>query len=587
MRSLVVALVLALGALPAVAQPKTSAPTSAQGPAALAPLSFADFHSLAFAADYLKRVAAARPAIAELLEIGRSPGGRAIQVLVVSNLKKGVAMDALVPLQHPRVPPTNHLTPMKPYMGKPAQWIDGGFHGDERVGAEACLYIIDKLVSGYGTDPELTALVDGNTFYICPVPNPDGFASLSDGKSGKADGAMSANGNFPEGWWKDDSTPGGYGEFPSSTAEARAILEFFTNHTNILLAQSFDAGSTVTYRPFARWPESRVDGRDIAVLDRLIGKKYLELMGEAVPASWTSPLPDRASGDPSQGAPQGRRGAAATPRGAGAPIAEQTAARVAARSVEQARLWRSPYNNERQTPAGYGVFYDWAFGQFGAFAMSTGLVDTGKENLAKACETAWQFERYKATLLPHVAITDASAKVLYTSNQATRAAASQDGSAVTIKKSGAPGRYKVVQVTATIENSGVLPTQTAGGTLLRGNREDVIWLLGANGKITFLEGTRWLRLGVLQGTLALPPSPGAAAAAAAGRGGGGGRGGRGAGATSALSQMRQQRPDLAADRQTGSRRIVSWLVAIEGDAPLKLAVTSQKGGTAVRDLAIQ
>jgi hypothetical protein len=133
----------------------------------------------------------------------------------------------------------------------------------------------------------------------------------------------------------------------------------------------------------------------------------------------------------------------------------------------------------------------------------------------------------------------------------------------------------------------VLPTHVASGTTLRGNREDVIWLIGANGKITFLEGTRWQRLGALQGTLALPAGA-PQAEVAGGRGGGGGRGGRqGTVGTLALWQMRQQRPDVATTRQTGNRRIVTWLVAVEGDAPLKLAVTSQKGGTQSRDLTIQ
>jgi hypothetical protein len=51
--------------------------------------------------------------------------------------------------------------------------------------------------------------------------------------------------------------------------------------------------------------------------------------------------------------------------------------------------------------------------------------------------------------------------------------------------------------------------------------------------------------------------------------------------------MREQRPEAPAMRQTGNRRVVSWLVAVEGDAPLKLAVTSQRGGTQARDLVIQ
>jgi hypothetical protein len=33
--------------------------------------------------------------------------------------------------------------------------------------------------------------------------------------------------------------------------------------------------------------------------------------------------------------------------------------------------------------------------------------------------------------------------------------------------------------------------------------------------------------------------------------------------------------------------VVSWLIAVEGDLPLKIALTSQRGGTTVKDLLIQ
>ena len=579
-------LCLLAGALLAALQQNPAPQATQKTAGANVPVSFTDFHGLTATMDYLKKVAAANPAITDLVEIGRSTGNRPIYVLVVSNMKKGVTIDGLVPLQRPRTPAVNNVTPMKPYQGKPGQWIDGGLRGNARAGTEACLYIIDKLVSSYGNDAEITKLVDDNAFYVCPAPNPDALAAASEGKPVKLDPAAEASGNFPEGWWKDDTTSGGIGDYPASIAEVRWVLEFFTNHTNILLAQSFGAGGTTTFRPFARWPDSRVDARDLAVFDRVIGKKYLEMIGEPVPASWTAPLPERAAREPGQPAAQGGRGAAPGQRGAGAPPADQAAARPG-RPVEQARGWRSPYNTERQAPSGYGLFFDWAYGQFGSFAMSTQLPDGQGGTLAKVCDTAWQFEHYKATLLPRVEITDASAKVLYTTNQATRAVASQDGNAVTIKKSGAAGRYRIIQVTATVENVGPLPTQAATGATLRGNREDAIWLLGATGKITFLEGSRWLRLGVLQGTIPLPAGP-PPAPAPAGRGAGGGRGGRGAGpGAPALAQLRQQRPETPPDRQTGSRRVVSWLVAVDGDAPLKLAVTSQRGGTQTRDLTIQ
>jgi len=585
-------LCLVLGAVTTASQ-KPAAPAAPRPAPAAATIAFGELHSLTSTVDYLKRAAAASPGLAELVEIGKSAGNRPIYVLVVSNMKIGVTIDALVPLQHPRTPAVNNVVPMKPYQGKPGQWIDGGLRGLDPLGTEACLYIADKLLSGYASDPEIAKLVDGNAFYLCPVPNPDAFAAVSEAKPGtKAASGPDLASNFPEGWWRDDETQGGAGDYPASMPESRAILEFFTNHTNILLAQSFDVTGGAGVRPFARWPESRLDARDIAVLDRLIGKKYLELVGETVPASWSTtggtPVPQGTPIAPGMSAtggtpaPQGRgRGGAAAGGG--------QAGRASGPPADQPKAWRSPYNAERQAPAGFGLFYDWALGQFGAWAMSVRLTPEGAAPgaaIAKACDVAWQLERFKATLLPRVEIRDATAKVLYTSNQATRAIASQEGDAVTVKKSGAPGRYKVVQVTATVENSGVLPTHVARGALLRGNREDVIWLLGDRTKVTFLDGSRWLRLGVLDGTLALPAAPPAAAAGRGAGGGGGGRGGRGGGGLP-LDQLRQQPPETAAVRQAGNRRVVSWLVAVEGDTPLKLALTSQKGGTSVRDLTVQ
>jgi hypothetical protein len=567
--------------------------TAVAKPAQKVVLSTGEFHGYAATADYLKKVAAAYPAITELIEIGRSAGNRPIFVLVVSNMKTGVVLDALVPLQNPRKPAINNVTPMKPYQGKPALWIDGGTHGAVVAGTEICLYVIDKLVSSYGADADVTRMIDDNAFYICPTVFADG--GVEAGKPApRAESPTSANANYPEGWWKDDDTAGGTGTYPSSSPEAHAVLEFFTNHTNILFVQSFHAGGGRTVRPYARWPESRVDPRDAAVFDRVLGKKYLELIGETVPAAWNAPLaPQSASpAERTTAAPAGqagRRGAAGGVPGTPA-VAEPQARRV---SGPVAEGWRTVFNQDRQAPGGYGVFYDWAYGQFGAYAVSTQAWDSQRdpqgvpgETLAKICETHWQFERFKASLLPRLEITDATAKVLYTTNQATKAFTVGEGATVVVKKSGAPGKYKVVQVIATMTNTGSLPTQIALGATLRGNREDVVWLLGDRTKITFLQGTRWVRLGVLEGTMALPASAARDGAAGARGGGGGQRGGGQAGAAP-LSQLRVQRTDAPEPRQTGSKRVVSWLLAVEGDVPLKLALTSQRGGTRVKDVVIQ
>ena len=518
--------------------PAPGAPASTQRASAVrVPTTFAAPRGYAATVDYLKKVAAANPGLTELIEIGKSAGLRPIYVLAVSNMKTGTPLDGLVPLQRPRTPVINNVAAMKRYQAKPGQWIDGGPRGADPAGAEACLYIIDKLLSGYGSEAEVTTLVDDNVVYICPIVSPDGASSPAESKRAATDAP--ASDNYPEGWWKDDNTPGGTGDYPSSTPEARGVLEFFTNHTNILLVQSFDMTGGFSVRPFARWPEARVDARDAAIFDGVVGKKYQELAGQ--PAA--------------------------------------------------PRVWRSAYNTERQTPAGFGVFVDWAYGQFGAFAMSSQIsgADAGTA-IEKAYDRAWQFERYKGTLLPRVQIKSASARLLYTTDQAVRAIATAAADAVVVKKAGPAGRYRVVQVTATVENVGALPTQVARGTELRGNRQDVVWLLGDAAKMTFLEGSRWMPIGVLQGAL---PMPRAAAEGARGaRGGaagarGGGRGGRGDAGATPLSQMREQRPTAAPLRQTGSSRTVSWLIAVEGDMPMKLVLTSQRGGTVVQDVVVQ
>ena len=133
---------------------------------------------------------------------------------------------------------------------------------------------------------------------------------------------IDVNRNFPEGWFNDepDGKQGGSGYYAASSPEARAILEFFTNNTNILLVQSFHTSGGFTYRPFARWPDSRIAAEDLAVFDQVMGPKYKELH------------PDEENPD---------------------------------------RLWLPPYRGDR--PYGYGIFIDWAYAQFGAYSMTTEL----------------------------------------------------------------------------------------------------------------------------------------------------------------------------------------------------------------------
>jgi len=206
------------------------------------------------------------------------------------------------------------------------------------------------------------------------------------------------------------------------------------------------------------------------------------------------------------------------------------------------------------------------------------------EPLIGVCEKHWQFEKFRAGLQPEIVITDAKARLLYTTNSASDAVVSQKGDQVTIKKGKSRGKYKIVEVTATIENKGKLATHLARGDQLAENREDVVWLIGDRDRITYLQGTPFQMLGVIEGTMRIP-----------------GYAGRGAPRPQQAQMQRrmmffppgfpmfQRQPRYAPTQveQTGPKRTVKWLIAVKGDSPLKIVATSQKGGTKVESLSIQ
>ncbi len=57
---------------------------------------------------------------------------------------------------------------------KPALWVDGNIHATELAPSSVCLYLLQTLVTAYGTHPDITRCLDTRTFYICPRVNPDG-----------------------------------------------------------------------------------------------------------------------------------------------------------------------------------------------------------------------------------------------------------------------------------------------------------------------------------------------------------------------------------------------------------------------------
>jgi hypothetical protein len=113
-------------------------------------LDFQHYHTYDETVSLLKGWAAKHPDLVDLYSAGQSLEGREIWQVTIAN-KKGLK-------------PTD----------RPAFFIEGGRHAGEISGIEATLYFIDHVLSRYGADPAITALVDTKTIYARPMNNPDG-----------------------------------------------------------------------------------------------------------------------------------------------------------------------------------------------------------------------------------------------------------------------------------------------------------------------------------------------------------------------------------------------------------------------------
>lgn len=113
-------------------------------------LTFEAFPKYDTLTQLLRDYAQARPTLVSLSSIGKSHEGRDIWVVTVTNAATGPDTD------------------------KPAFWADGNIHAAELTACTAVLYYLHQLLAGYGTDPQVTHLLDTRVIYLCPRLNPDG-----------------------------------------------------------------------------------------------------------------------------------------------------------------------------------------------------------------------------------------------------------------------------------------------------------------------------------------------------------------------------------------------------------------------------
>ncbi len=114
------------------------------------PLRFDHYYNYDQLVEAMEALHKAYPDITSLDLVGHSEEDRAIYALSISNPKTG-----------------DHLS-------KPGVYVDGNIHGNEVQAGEVCLYLANRLLTLYGSNEQITSLVDKNTFYIIPSVNVDG-----------------------------------------------------------------------------------------------------------------------------------------------------------------------------------------------------------------------------------------------------------------------------------------------------------------------------------------------------------------------------------------------------------------------------
>uniref|UniRef100_A0A7N6AUX9 Peptidase M14 domain-containing protein n=1 Tax=Anabas testudineus TaxID=64144 RepID=A0A7N6AUX9_ANATE len=136
-------------------------------------------HNYADMELFLRKYSSEFPSIAHLISIGSSVEGRELYVMVISD------------------------SPMVHEHGEPEFKYVANMHGNEVVGRELLLNLIEYLCRNYGTDPEVTELVNNTRIHIMPSMNPDGYEVATEGdvkgyKGRNNSNNFDLNRNFPD-----------------------------------------------------------------------------------------------------------------------------------------------------------------------------------------------------------------------------------------------------------------------------------------------------------------------------------------------------------------------------------------------------
>lgn len=162
----------------------------------------------------LKALAERYPLQTKLISVGQSVRGKDLYFLKIS---KDASQDL-------RLPEFKYISSM---------------HGDEITGRELTVSLVEELLAKYGTDAQITELINNTEIYVMPSMNPDGSENRTRWNANFRD----LNRNFPDFTADIENTVEG------REVETAAIMKFQATR-NFALSANFHGGAEVVNYPW-------------------------------------------------------------------------------------------------------------------------------------------------------------------------------------------------------------------------------------------------------------------------------------------------------------------------------------------------
>jgi PKD repeat protein len=131
---------------------------------------------------------------------------------------------------------------------EPEFWWSGTMHGDETTGYVLLLRMADYLLSNYGTDTQVTNLVDEIEIYINPLANPDGTFNGSAGLD-DVSGSTRANSNGID---LNRNFPTLNGDSYTLQDEITCMMDYSNNHDFVMSVNTHGGIELMNY-PWDTW----------------------------------------------------------------------------------------------------------------------------------------------------------------------------------------------------------------------------------------------------------------------------------------------------------------------------------------------